>query len=291
MILSGQSTGTTAGQGHGLRPARIHWSTLPGGGHYPFGLRARKAEVLDWMGRWDAAAASLEADLTAAGNALTRERAGCLFILGVVESHRGNSVRSEASLAEAVVLYETIGDNDGSFDCRARLVRLYLGTKRFKEGEELTKKLLAGARRSGDRKREVLMLNNRGMVCMHTGRPEEAIAHFDMVMKEYQRAGDLWAEAHTLGNIGNVHCDLGRYREAASFYAKSYELCRATGNTYSEYYALYNLAYACEMLGEREKSLTLYREDLLLAKKLGDGPGAEQVMEDIARIRGSMGDG
>lgn len=265
------------------------WTELPGGGFHPFGMRARKVEVLWWTGLWDGAITLLERELSVtSANGLARERAVCLFTLGGIESHRGNWGRAEASLAEAAGLYESIGDRDGGFSCRARLIRLYLGTKRFREGEDLTEKLLAEARGSGDRNKEVLMLNNQGMVCMHTGRPGEAISLFEMVIKVYQETGDLWAVAHTIGNIGNVHCDMGEYQEAAHYYERSLKLCRRTGNTYSEYYVLYNLAYTSEMIGEYGKALEHYRADLALARQLGDGPGAEQILGDIARVKDAV---
>jgi hypothetical protein len=41
------------------------WTELPGGGFRPFGLRARKVEVLHRIGDWDRATSMLEADLKA----------------------------------------------------------------------------------------------------------------------------------------------------------------------------------------------------------------------------------
>lgn len=90
--------------------------------------------------------------------------------------------------------------------------------------------------------------------------------------------------ATVIGNIGGVYFTKKQYGQAAGYDLKAIAISRRIGDICSEYYALYNLAKAREMMGQREKEMGYYRQDLEMARQLGDHPGEEDIIKDIRKL-------
>jgi tetratricopeptide (TPR) repeat protein len=88
--------------------------------------------------------------------------------------------------------------------------------------------------------------------------------------------------------MGCVLHDQGRHQESLEHIVRAIAICRRTGDRYNEYYAVYNMGRAYEQLGRPADALRCYRQDLDMARQLGDGPGEQQIMGDIARVESKI---
>jgi tetratricopeptide (TPR) repeat protein len=263
------------------------WESFKDGSHYPFALRAVKSEVLHRIGRWKELTFILQQDMNMAGRyELNKEEGRCMLKLAVVEAQRGSFAGARDRAVRAMEKYRMAGDDWGVFESRSALVKIAINLEEYQKAEGMALELLAEARQEGSLQKESEMLNNLGLVCLKTGRGEEALDYFNKKLALVQTLGENAGRAQALGNIGCVHYSNDRFAEAAACDRESIEVSRRIGDIYSEYFAVYNLAKACEGMGRQGEALEHYQRDLEMARQLGDEPGEQVILEDLSRLNG-----
>ena len=261
------------------------WMALPGGAFHPFQLRERKAELLHLTGRWDGLDALTRQDrdtAQAAGDASAE--AGCLLRLGKLATQRGDLDAAERLAVQAERLYSSAGDHRGIYEARTALAKVFLERRQLDQGEAIVAGLLREARAGRDDGALCEQLNYLGLICVRTGRPGEAVRHFQEKLDLARRLGKPIDMAVALGNLGTALNACGRTTESIASVRECLALCRRTGDQFNAYCALYNLAKRYEETGRTEDAARCYREDLRMALQLGDGGGARTIRADIARV-------
>jgi tetratricopeptide (TPR) repeat protein len=259
--------------------------SFPSGRFYPFQLRAAKSEVLHRIGRWQELTAILVQDLAQAQEQEVATHQGrCLLKLGIIDAQRGNFAEAGVKTANALGIYEKAGDGPGMFQCRSTLLKIASNLTEYEKAENMALELMSEARLKHDRSSENEMLNNLGLICLKTGRWQEALGYLNQKLEMSKGLGDESGRASALGNIGSVYYNNQQYPEAETYDKESIAISRRLGDIYSEYFAVYNLAKACEQMGRAEEALRHYRRDLEMARQLGDGPGELVILEDLERV-------
>jgi tetratricopeptide (TPR) repeat protein len=264
----------------------LHWMAFPGGRFYPFPLRAAKADVLHSTGRWAELTRMLEQDLAAAkGFGQAYHQGRCLMKLGVLDAQRGSFNEARAKAGQALELFSSASDREAVFQCRSTLLKIDMNLEEFERAEEEARELLAQACREQNQKDQSDMLNNLGLICLKTGRRQEALGYLTRKLEMSKGLGDERGRANAMGNIGGVYYADQQYEKAAACDRESIEISRRIGDVYAEYFALYNLARACERMGKGEEARAHYRRDLEMARQLGDGPGEKTILDDMAKLQ------
>ncbi len=263
------------------------WSVLPGGGYHPFGLRAEKGEVLHRLGDFAGLERLCREDLGRGGES-GGTAAYCLMKLGVLAAQKGDSDSGQRMLSDALELFRRAGDGENAFFCRTVLVNVSLQQRRYAEAEAAALEMAAEAEAGGDHKALANVLNLLGLAAMEQGQGEKALGYFGRKLEMSRRLGLRADQATALGNMGCVRIDQKRHEDAVPLILESLAICRGIGDPYAEYYSFYNLATAYEGLGRLQDALSCYRSDLELSRQLGDKPGEKSLLEDIARVAGSM---
>lgn len=285
--MSGKSQKKKGGRERRFSKRQMLWEVLPGGGHYPFGLRARMAEVLHRLGDFSGLERLCQEDLER-GRGDDRVVGFCLMKLGTLAAQRGDGETGRDRLVRSLEHLERSGEEKNAFICRTALVNISLMQHRFAEAEVAANELASQAGGSDDHSVMGTVLNLQGLVAMEQGHSHRALEIFERKLEMARRHRLLTDQATALGNIARANHDLGRYAEAEAAIDESLTICRGIGDPYLEYYILYILAEAYEAQGKLTEAERCYREDLALARQLGDGPGAEQILGDIARVEKSM---
>lgn len=110
----------------------------------------------------------------------------------------------------------------------------------------------------------------QGMCTNVLGKPDEALALFELAQQRGREANSPHLEGMALDGMGVVHEGQGRSWSALEFRERSMELARKSGNTYSITVGLSNLASTLISLGHHERA----RRILLQARE-----GAQKLKE------------
>jgi tetratricopeptide (TPR) repeat protein len=263
----------------------LHWMAFPGGRFYPFQLRAAKSEVLHIVGKWADLKEILQKDLEAAkGFGQAYHQGHCLLKLGVLDAQRGSFPEARSKAEQALELLSSTPDRDMIFYCRATLLRIDINLKEFEKAEVTARELFELACREDNSRNQSDILNNLGLICLKTGRWQEALGYLNRKLEMAKELGDERGRASVMGNIGGVYSANQQYEKAAACDRESIAISRCIGDIYTEYFSVYNLAKTCENMGRNEEALSHYRRDLEMARQLGDGPGELVILEDLERM-------
>jgi tetratricopeptide (TPR) repeat protein len=153
-----------------------------------------------------------------------------------------------------------------------------------KEAEEL----LAAARRSGDCRRQVLALNDLGIICTRSGEEQRAVALLEEAVTLARQLGDPVLEGDVRGSLGLALLKVEELARALELLEQSLALARAAGDRFGEKRALEHLGTAREKLGEPDRALELYEPALALARELGDRRHEADLLWLLARQHAAL---
>lgn len=243
-----------------LRRLRQHrgpppWIARPEGvgrpSFHPYHLLRRKAEVLDFLGRW------LEAR----------------------ELYQRNR---EAALAIALP--------DLAAQSQVDVATVLHGLSRYQEAKELLEEAISFYQRSGDDlglSRALLKLGNAFVELADYRRAEEC---YLLVIDACRRTGNLTGLSAAYGNMGNVHYFCDRLDLALEFYQKDLELALQMDNKIGLAATYRNLGGVYYTRNELPKALEWLRKQQALCLAIGDvqGQGASWlVMGEVHRKMGN----
>lgn len=265
---------------------RIFWSSLPDGGYYPFALKERKWEVMLLVGRWDELAEEYQNTWLVAQQAGERVyQTKILMKQGELLCRRQNFDDGEKKLKQALALVEATGDARLKERVEDQLAGAYLFTKRYDEASAIFDRLCAAAESRGDEPSLGWFMNHQATIALEQGRIKQALSYIRRRLRIAKKCGNPRDLAHGYLTLGGIFGTLGKYKISCRYSRRSAEISRRIGDIFMLYYAIYNMGLVSERLGLFQEALAHYQDDLALARQLGDGPGEEQIREDIARLK------
>ena len=147
----------------------------------------------------------------------------CAYYLGDISS-------AYQGLIEALTIYSSLGDAEGSCKAMNALGVYYQEVSRLDKAIEFYTKSMETAKSAGLLERELAAMSNIGELCLDLDNPKEAL---DYLIKTYEMmpansppdlvANVLWA-------IGKAFLDLGNSIMAKEFVQKAYLLAEKSGN-------------------------------------------------------------
>jgi DNA-binding SARP family transcriptional activator/Tfp pilus assembly protein PilF len=147
---------------------------------------------------------------------------------------------------------------------------------------------LASARELGDRRAEVWILNNLGMV-LSQQRDDDAIGYFEQAMAIHRETGDRQGQAKAANNLAFHYRLLGRHEEAAAMLLDALDLKRQVGHRYGESIALCNLGEAYLELGRYDEAIERSREALAVIREIGSARLEGYALYNLGRIDLELG--
>jgi DNA-binding SARP family transcriptional activator len=147
---------------------------------------------------------------------------------------------------------------------------------------------LASTRERGDRRAEVWVLNNLGMV-LSQQRDDDAIGYFEQALAIHRETGDLQGQAQAANNLAFHYRLLGRHEEAAATLLSALDLNRQVGYRYGESIALCNLGEAYLELGRYDDAIARSREALTVIREIGSARLEGYALYNLGRIDLGLG--
>jgi tetratricopeptide (TPR) repeat protein len=134
----------------------------------------------------------------------------------------------------------------------------------------LVERLLAAARRGGDRRQEAAALADLGSIRLHEGDAEGALAYLEEALAAIRPLGDRCGEGDILGEMGLAALVAGRPRRALELLEQARARAREAGDRFAEKTAWERLGLAHEKLADFEQALASFERALGLAREVGD---------------------
>ncbi|MEM0963074.1 MAG: serine/threonine-protein kinase [Bacteroidota bacterium] len=255
----------------------------------PTGADPGERTALDLL---DEGAGRLRIDLAAEPVVL----AGMLTTVGRVYRTLGRFEESDATIADAVELYEQSPDDPlGHRDALLQLANVRVRTQSYDGAEQTVRAALVldSLHATPETSERGAILNTLAIVLDETGRTEPAIAAYEEAIALRRDMGGPDAEidlAANLSNLADALLDVGRAQESLGYFDESLALVEKNRGTDHPYvaFALHLRSSAHERLGDLDQSLADERRALSIGEAaLGpEHPFVAEVQSEIRRLEG-----
>ncbi|MBI3242631.1 MAG: tetratricopeptide repeat protein [Chloroflexi bacterium] len=164
---------------------------------------------------------------------------------------------------------------------------------RYREGIEIFQRALAGL--GAPANVDDLPLDERGhliarllmykaILIADAGEPDASFQSLKSCLDYFRRTEEDAQLATCLNGLGNACRFLGQEAEAVDYYREELELARSMGNRNEEGMALNNLALSINTLGRFEEAERLHRECLALRRELNDYSGLSSSLINLSVV-------
>jgi predicted ATPase len=189
---------------------------------------------------------------------------------------------------EGIRTYERLLAHEGVPELlRAPALRCYAGSSflagKYEQAQEANEKSLALFRAADDEAGIAELLHRIGINALMLGEPERARQLLDQSVERFRALGSARGEAEGIGALGYVLHAEGDFEGALQLFRTSAEMCAEIGFTW---WRQSMLAYAseCEFeLGRIDESERTCREELELAREMGDRQAMVYGLAHLAR--------
>ena len=128
------------------------------------------------------------------------------------------------------------------------------------------------------------LLMYKAILVADAGEPEASLQILKSCLDYFRKTEDEVQLAVCLNGLGNASRFLGQEEEAIIYYREELELARAMGNRNEEGMALNNLALSINTLERFEEAEKLHRECLALRRELDDYPGLSSSLINLGVV-------
>jgi tetratricopeptide (TPR) repeat protein len=130
--------------------------------------------------------------------------------------------------------------------------------------------VLAAARKSGDRAREVTALTDLGIAILSEGKPRDAIGVFEQALALAGPLGDAARESDIRGNLGLALLHVQQPARARPLFEQDMAHARTTGDILAEKLAVERIGLAASVMGDSRGALNWFERGLALTRRVGD---------------------
>jgi tetratricopeptide (TPR) repeat protein len=143
-------------------------------------------------------------------------------------------------------------------------------------------RLLAAARRAGDRGAEVSALTDLGIVYTRTDQAARAIGILEEALRGARQLGDRGRECDVLGNLAVAVLTAGQPERALELLEQNLALARAAGDRFEEKLALERQGNALATLHDPTRARAAFDQAFTLAREAGDRQHQAELLWLIA---------
>lgn len=190
-----------------------------------------------------------------------------------------------ARATEALAIFESLGDREGTADALRHLGNLHLGSSQFALAAEEYRRCVAIA--EGGRK--AVCLERLGGCEAALGRYRQAMTTLREAIAAAIAANNPIVHASALSEIGDVHLDQGNTEQAIHHHEKALAMFREANNTAMVSATLNNVAIGYHVMGRSERALEVYRQNLALLEGLKYTRGILISKMNIAAVLTDLG--
>lgn len=192
---------------------------------------------------------------------------------GIYRYAGDNYERALKSFAEALSIYQAIGDKAGIGETLYYLGRVYHDQEEYEPALNYYQQALPLQQAAGDGNGQQATINMMGRVYYEQGRQfskqgqyQQALENFQQVLAINKKLGQKQAEGLTLNQIGMAYTNLGEYESALDYYQQALAI---PPPYFTEYRGamLFNAGRLYQALGQYELALKFYQESLEISRE------------------------
>ena len=136
---------------------------------------------------------------------------------------------------------------------------------------------------------EARALHRLGNVTMERGEFDRAREYYESSLERRRELGDRRGEAETLNSIGNVAWKQGAYDRAAELFERALERRREVGDRPGVAASLNNLGAIAGQRGDYDRAAELYGRSLERRRELGDRSGVARCLHNLGHLEAHRG--
>jgi tetratricopeptide (TPR) repeat protein len=187
---------------------------------------------------------------------------------GVLSLYGGRAEEAVEHFEEALAIRTRLGDTSGAAACAVDVACAYSRMGRHDRAINGFRAALDGYRRSDERTKVAILLNNLGIACHRGGDSAEAVLHLEESLQIKNELGDVAGQSKTLTSLVEILYGAGRAEEAAVRSAEALSAVRRNGS---------------------RETLALVLEIAVRAHRAcGRGGDAERHREELDAVRASL---
>jgi predicted ATPase/Tfp pilus assembly protein PilF/predicted Ser/Thr protein kinase len=248
------------------------------------GLRLASAMWRFWevRGHLNEGRGWLETLLLAGDAAPPAVRAKALSRAGALERDQGDYTQAFNLLAQALELYEELGDRWGIAQTLNAIGYAEHEQGHYERATDYYQRSLALFRELGDTRATAYLLNNLGNVAKEQADYEQAASTHEQALALFRGSGDKRGLSASLSNLAEVASYRGEFERATLLQHESLAIKREIGDKRGIMISLNNLGDLARFQGDTERAAKLYEECLTLSHEAGDKRGTAICLEALA---------
>lgn len=197
---------------------------------------------------------------------------------------RSDLQKAKEKLAQAVRIFQEVGDHGGGRMAAARLAAMYADEGAYSDAIEHYELALRSARKTNDVKSQAAILTETGRVFREQGRYNEAAESYQRALDILRPGEDTGARAEALAGLGIIHRNWGRYADAMKCYLDALSIARRAGDPRAQAQGLTNLGDLHKDWGRYAEAEDYYKTSLRLARETGDRRGVARLLINLGDI-------
>jgi tetratricopeptide (TPR) repeat protein len=282
-----------SGPGVHKYPPKILWFQGPEDpkSFHPHQVLIKKGEVLELIGRWDAAGALFADSLETADRALNKEAiAGFQTKLGWMLHKKGDNVRPLELLSQARDHYLKTGQEEKLGAVLNKIGSIYNRQGDYQKALECNERSLDLGRKQNSRNAITIALNNLGNLYGDMGDASRSLECYQEGLALDEAAGDHYSASIEMGNMGWVYNSQGEFQKAAECWRRQAEWAELIGDKHTMSVSLGNMAALYLEQGDYIRGREYIERRLAIARELGDKKGLSISLSHLANLHRFTGE-
>jgi len=153
----------------------------------------------------------------------------------------------------------------------------------------LAEEMLAAARRAGDRRREVAVLTDLGVILTGQGSALRAVELLEEALTLARPLGDSALESDVLDSLGLALLNAGQAHQALESFRQGLESARAAGDQFGEKMALMHLGMAFLVTREFAQALNYLNQALMITRQVNDRQHEAELLWQVGMVHAEAG--
>lgn len=241
--------------------------------------------------RWDEAEQVLtEAiELHRRFGAETEELADLLYYHADTYQWKAAYEQAEATLLEALRIYQQSGDVLGEAHCIKRLGEIALARSQHDEARLRYEQALSLYQQIDDVLGQANCIRGLGNIALERSQYDEARMRFEQAMLLDQQIGNVLGEANSIQSLGDIALGHSHHDEARMLYERALPLYQQVGDVLGEANCILSLGDIALRRSQRDEARMLYEQALPLYQQIGSALGEANCVRGLGEIALAQG--
>ena len=252
-------------------------------------LLKKRGETYRKLGNAIAATSDYQTALTLLPDTHQSLRGEVLNGLGLVQIQQGQYEQAQASLEQALIIREQLGERREQGFTLNNLALLSHNRANYGDAIEYYRQAVIIFVELDEPNFEAIVLNNLGLLELRVGQYEVAQTTLNQALTLAQDHGNRYDQGRILHSIGLSYALQQDYLQARDYYIQALVIRREVKDEIGEQRTLNNLGDVATQLGDHESALAYLEPALAMAKDQANIEDEAQILDTIGTVYQNLG--